>query len=397
MATADPVPELASTPTRVATDLLVMVTAATPEQFEAILANLASSFPPESLLIANRGSFTAKEYPALRIVSAPPANAGALSLAAAEFADAYRLAQENEARAILILGPGSDSLVSTALRGLAGAVLDASADLAVPFYALPPHRGMINSAVLHPLTRTLFASPVRFPLAIDLGLSPRMLQRLAAAAQRFSAADQGEAVLWPVNEAAIAGFAVEEFNTGPRALPQPAEPDINAVLAHVTGSLFADIEAKAAFWQRARRLPPLRHANSEQPLPEAASDVTQMVESFRFAYSNLLEIWTLILPPYSLVGLKRLSLMSAAEFRMPDSLWARIVFDFLVAYRLRTINRGHLLGAFIPLYLAWVASHINVTAAGAGAESHIEAVAAAFEADKPYLVARWRWPDRFNA
>ena len=23
-------------------------------------------------------------------------------------------------------------------------------------------------------------------------------------------------------------------------------------------------------------------------------------------------------------------------------------------------------------------------------------VAAAFEADKPYLVSRWRWPDRFN-
>jgi hypothetical protein len=62
----------------------------------------------------------------------------------------------------------------------------------------------------------------------------------------------------------------------------------------------------------------------------------------------------------------------------------------------RTINRGHLLGALIPLYLAWVASHINITASGTNPERHIEAVAAAFEADKPYLVSRWRWPDRFN-
>ena len=54
----------------------------------------------------------------------------------------------------------------------------------------------------------------------------------------------------------------------------------------------------------------------------------------------------------------------AAAFRMPDSLWARIVYDFLLAYRLRTINRGHLLGALIPLYLAWVASHLNITASG---------------------------------
>jgi hypothetical protein len=81
---------------------------------------------------------------------------------------------------------------------------------------------------------------------------------------------------------------------------------------------------------------------------------------------------------------------------MPESLWARIVFDFLLAYRLRTINRGHLLGSLIPLYLAWVASHINITASGIDPERHIETVAAAFEADKTYLLSRWRWPDRFN-
>jgi hypothetical protein len=121
-----------------------------------------------------------------------------------------------------------------------------------------------------------------------------------------------------------------------------------------------------------------------------------MLQAFRLAYTNLHEIWSLVLPPNSLLGLKRLSATDAAAFHMPESLWARIVFDFLLAYRLRTINRGHLLGALIPLYLAWVASHINVSASGANPERHIEAVAAAFEADKTYLVSRWRWPDRFN-
>jgi hypothetical protein len=121
-----------------------------------------------------------------------------------------------------------------------------------------------------------------------------------------------------------------------------------------------------------------------------------MLDAFRLAYTNLREIWSLVLPPNSLLGLKRLSVTDAATFRLPDNLWARIVFDFLLAYRLRTINRGHLLGALIPLYLAWVASHINITVSGINAEHHIEAVAAAFEAEKPYLVSRWRWPDRFN-
>ena len=101
-----------------------------------------------------------------------------------------------------------------------------------------------------------------------------------------------------------------------------------------------------------------------------------------------------------LFGLKRLSEMPPASFAMQDSLWARVVYDFLLAYRLRTINRSHLLGALTPLYLAWVASHILLTSAGTAPETapdrHIEAVASAFEADKPYLVSRWRWPDRFN-
>jgi hypothetical protein len=125
-----------------------------------------------------------------------------------------------------------------------------------------------------------------------------------------------------------------------------------------------------------------------------------MLDSFHLAYTNLQEIWSLVLPPNSLLGLKKLSLLPPAAFRMPDALWVRIIYDFVLAYRLRTLNRGHLLGALTPLYLAWAASHLLLTS-GAAADSvapeiHVEALAAAFEADKPYLVSRWRWPDRFN-
>jgi hypothetical protein len=135
---------------------------------------------------------------------------------------------------------------------------------------------------------------------------------------------------------------------------------------------------------------------SQARATDGTPDIGPMLEAFQLAYANLQEIWSLVLPPKSLLGLKRISLTDAASFRMPDDLWARIVFDFLLAYRLRTINRGHLLGALIPLYLAWVASHFNITASGTDPERHIETVAATFEAEKPYLVSRWRWPDRFN-
>jgi hypothetical protein len=395
MATADSISGMNAVSERSGNGLLVLLAPMPAEQLEAILVNLTALFPPQSLLVATQEALAADSWPALKLVAAPAVKS-AITLTAADFANAHQLAEQQDAGAILLLGPESASLGGDAVRKLANAVLSTATDLAIPCYELPPHAGLVNSAILYPLTRSLFAAGARFPLAIDLGLSRRMAERLGRAAQRFATLNQSEALLWPVNEAAAAAFTINEFDVGPRALPQPIDPDINAILTHVTGSLFADIEAKAAFWQRPRR-PVIARYPPPQTLPaEAPADIAPMLEAFHLAYANLREIWSLVLPPNSLLGLKRLSVADAATFRMPESLWARIVYDFLLAFRLRTINRGHLLGALIPLYLAWVASHINVTASGVNPERHIEEVAAAFDAEKPYLVSRWRWPDRFN-
>jgi hypothetical protein len=260
---------------------------------------------------------------------------------------------------------------------------------------LGPREGLVNSAILYPVTRALFGTRPRFPLSIDVGLSIRMAERLAATAQRFTAAGQNDGLIWPLNEAALANYTIGEVNIGSRTVPQPAVPDLNALLAQITGSLFADVDVKAAFWQRARGTQSAQFVSQNTPIAETP-DIAPMLEAFRLAYTNLHEIWSLVLPPNSLLGLKKLSLMQPENFRMPDNLWARIVYDFILAFRLRTINRGHLLGALTPLYLAWVASHLTLISSGTPPEKHIQDLAVAFETDKPYLVSRWRWPDRFN-
>ena len=398
MATENSIPEINSSDAVTNPTLLVAVAAMPPEQLEEILANLdrlSASLPGESLLVTTPDAVPANRYRELKVVQTTLASS-TWTLTAADFANAHEIAVTNNVRAMLLLGPECASLNVTALHDLANGILSTPMDLALPRYDLPPRAGMVNSAILYPLTRALFASRARFPLAIDLGLSMRMAERLANAASRFSGANQAEGLVWAVDEAAMAGFAIGEVDVGVRDLPQPADADINAILSRITGSLFADIEAKAAFWQRTRTLPPARPIASQLSPTDGLPDIAPMLDAFRLAYTNLREIWSLVLPPNSLLGLKRLSVTDAATFRVPDNLWARIVFDFLLAYRLRTINRGHLLGALIPLYLAWVASHINITASGTNAEHHIEAVASAFEAEKPYLVSRWRWPDRFN-
>ena len=383
--------------TAIVPGLLVSLASQSPEGLEATFANLAQAFPGQAVLVAtpDAGHESSSAHHGLRVLpyAASATSSASWVLNAADYLHTFKLAKEHQATTCLLLGGEAHSLHPGALRELALAAMHA--DLAVARYHMGPREGLVNSAILYPVTRGIFGAVPRFPLAIDLGLSMRLTERLAATAQRFTAANQTDALIWPVSEAAAANYTVSEVEVGTRALPAPDSPDLNSLLAHIAGSLFAEVEAKATFWQRSRSTPPATSL-ATQTVHGSMPDVQPMLDSFRLAYTNLQEIWSLVLPPNSLLGLKRLSIASAPSFRMAESLWARIVYDFILAYRLRTLNRGHLLGALTPLYLAWVASHIQFVQSGTAPETHIEAQAAAFEAEKPYLVSRWRWPDRFN-
>ena len=316
---------------------------------------------------------------------------------AASWLNAYELVRAHNARYCLLLGGEAQSLDVRSAASLIDAICSGGADLAVPRYDLPTNQGLLNAAVLAPLSRAVFNADLRFPLALDFACSAKMAERMAGASQRFTSNAQGDAILWPVAEAAVAGYTLAEVATGPRLIPQ-TDQDLGTILNRVAGSMFADVEAKATFWQRTRPAGPVLRStlppegvDAAQAAPERG-EVDALIESFRIGYNNLHEIWSLVLPPNTLVALKRLSGASTANFQVPDSTWVRIVYDFVLAHRLRTIARNHLMGAFAPLYLAWVASHL---AQGLG-DAHVDVLARAFEADKPYLVSRWRWPDRFN-
>lgn len=390
--------------------LLVSLSPLAPEALEATLGNLALAFADQAIHVATPDPIptTLSALDQIQLSTYTPAAPapGGWVLTAADYFNTHKLMQEHKSTACLLLGTEAQSLAPNSLRALADAVVTGNADFTSPRYSLNPRAGLVNSAILYPTTRALFGTRPRYPLAIDLAFSPRMASRLASCAQKYTASNQNAALIWPLAEAASVGYTITEVPVGPRALPPPDATDFNTLLGQVAGSFFADLDAKASFWQRSRLAysPKAAAAHTEAvanqtPAPQTP-DVQPMLDSFRLAYSNLHEIWSLVLPPNSLLGLKKLSVLPPASFRMPDALWTRIVYDFVLAYRLRTINRNHLLGALTPLYLAWVASHLLLTS-GDGPESmspeeHIETLAAGFETDKSYLVSRWRWPDRFN-
>jgi hypothetical protein len=155
------------------------------------------------------------------------------------------------------------------------------------------------------------------------------------------------------------------------------------------------MERRAALWQRLRGIQPLRLIGWPATVPNSDHniDIAPLRDAFLLGFGNLQEVWSLVLPPVTLMDLKRLSKLPLEQFHMPDTLWTRIIYDFALAHRLRPISRAHLLGALVPLYLGWVASYVRGSANGANGQP-LQDLEKAFEENKAYFVSRW--PDRFN-
>ena len=122
------------------------------------------------------------------------------------------------------------------------------------------------------------------------------------------------------------------------------------------------------------------------------------MESFRLGYRELREIWTWVLPPRTIVELRKLTETVPDRFRFDDRLWASIVYDFALGYSLRVMPRDHLLRSLTPLYTGWLASFVLQmrSASLAQIEERVEQVCLGFESEKRYLISRWRWPERLR-
>lgn len=341
--------------------------------------------------------------PGLRFMSylPPPGEPSILpSLASPASLQAIELIATNAGvGACVIVSPDLAAVDAHAIHALSNPIFENQWDLCMPVYATGSLDDLLNKSILSPLTRALYGRRIRFPLAPDFGISVAMLGTLARGAGSGRTGSQNTLV-WPAVEAARTENRISQTYLAVRHEAQNEGLDLSTVLGGVLGSLFSEMDRNASNWQRIRGSQPVPTADNPAA-PAAGSDavdVRPLIDSFQLGARNLQEVWALILPPITLFELKRITRLPRDEFRIPDALWVRIIYDFALAYRLRTISRSHILGALTPLYLGWVASYVlELGAANSSAvEPRLELLAQAYEAGKPYLLSRWRWPDRFN-
>jgi hypothetical protein len=284
-------------------------------------------------------------------------------------------------------------------HGLLEPVLAGGFDFVSVTYDRHPLDGALNTGVVYPFTRALHGVALRQPLGGEVALSMRLGDRLLEDGdwRRDPAAAGGDA--WLVGKALASDARVCQAHLGHWPRPVMERTDPSEVLARVLGLVFAEAERDPARWQR---------VSSQRPVPDFGTpalpagpppqpDVAKLVETFRLGLRELSPLWQHVLPPGSVLELERAATRTSDRFRIEDRLWARIVYDFAVAHSVRSMERQQLLRSMTPLYLGWVGSFANeltgLDAAAAG--ERVERLCRAFEAEKRYLVQRWRWPETF--
>jgi len=310
------------------------------------------------------------------------------------------LAVERDAAAVALVAGDPRSHPQGWIRDLVAPVLQEGYDLVCPTYARHPLDGALNTGVVYPLTRSLYGRQLRQPLGGEVALGPELARRLAADPdwQRDRSAAGGDA--WLVAKALSRGAKVCQAWLGPFPRPPLDDDQASRALARVLGSVFREMERHAERWQRVSGSRPVPSVGAgREPAGEAPRvRPDRLVDAFQLGFSELSDLWSLVLPPASLVALKRSTAAAPEAFTIDDRLWARVVYDFAVGHFAKAMEPRQLLAAMTPLYLGWVASFANATRELdlPGSQARVEQLCVAFETEKRYLVSRWRWPDAFT-
>ncbi|HEX9822193.1 MAG TPA: glycosyl transferase family 2 [Methylomirabilota bacterium] len=305
---------------------------------------------------------------------------------------AFTAAQRLRARALVLIEADVVSATPEWIERLAGPVLGDKADFVAAAYARHRYAGTISRLVLGPLIRALYGRRLQQPFGGQQALSARLVEHLLIH-PKWSWTGHDVSDLWITGTAIADGFVVWEAWLGRHEVRSHTRAtDLPAMLAQTLGAAFTVMQRHEDLWLEVRGTEPIPSVGDPLPVgvEDAAVDVEGMQEAFRQGARDLTPIWELILAPDTLAEV--LALAGGGRLRFPDDLWARVVYDFALGHHYSVVHRDHLLRSLAPLYLGRVAAFV-LTSRPVGADAtqaQLDAVAAAFERQKPYLVEHWR-------
>jgi hypothetical protein len=335
----------------------------------------------------------------------------------------FEIAAALEVQALVVVDSDLRSIGPEWIELLAGPILKGGYDFVAPLYARHKHDGTITNNVTYPLTRALYGLRIRQPIGGDFGVSGDLVRHYLEAGHWTPEVSKFGIDIWMTTLAVTGGFAVCQARLGSK-VHDPKDPgaDLGPMFRQVVTTTLRLAVANADRWREVKGshdVPAYGFERVADP-PPLDVNVLRLLSEFHEAALTMGATWSEMLTPDTLTAVLGLAgeagsaadavraaldldipgrerpatsamANSAAGFAFPDAVWARVIFDLVIAARDHPDRLDAIVAALVPVYFGRVASSVieNRDLSTERSEESIERQAREFERLKPYLIKRW--------
>jgi hypothetical protein len=336
----------------------------------------------------------------------------------------FEIADALQVQALVVVDSDLRSIVPEWIELLAGPILKGGYDFVAPLYARYKYDGTITNTVTYPLTRALYGHRIRQPIGGDFGVSGDLVKHYLELDDWTPEISRFGIDIWMTTSAITAGYAVCQTRLGAK-IHDPKDPgsDLGPMFRQVVGTILRLADRHHDQWlpiTGSHDVPAYGFERVIEP-PPLEVNTLRLLSEFHAGSLTLAETWARMLAPATADTVMELAAEAGrladaartrlglggdvasttattlemadavAAFHFPDDVWARVMYDLVVAARDPKPSLESLVAALVPIYFGRVGSFVieNRNVSTDAAEDRVERQAREFELLKPYLVTRW--------
>lgn len=310
----------------------------------------------------------------------------------------FKAAVELNARAVAMVDADLKSITPQWILHLVEPLMGRF-DYVSPIYLRHKYDGTITNHIAYPMVRTLGGLRVRQPIGGDFGFSGRAARCFLAEKTWTERVGSFGIDIWMTTIAVARQFNVCQAFLGTPKSHRTKDPasDLSPMFKQVVSTLFDLMIDFEYLWKYVGESRPSSiygfGQGMDQTPPPVEVSTDKLFASFRDGWERHADLWREINPPPDFREIEALAAVESEEgLSYPSSLWARIVFNFAVAYKAAgEADRDEIMDALIPFYHSRVLSFVNTTRSfnAREAEEYLEQIQRVFEGEKYYLIERW--------
>jgi glycosyltransferase involved in cell wall biosynthesis len=299
------------------------------------------------------------------------------------------------AKACVVVDSDLRSITPEWIDRLGGPILREGFGHIAPLYTRHKHDGTITNNITYPMTRMLYGLDVRQPIGGDFGFSGELARWWLAQEVWDTDAARYGIDIWMTTTAIAESFKVGQAGLGLKIhdAKDPAS-SLGPMFSQVVGTLFSLMRHYADRWPQVQVVQPVPLVGE---LPQGEPDyvpvnLSAMLARFRDGLWNEADTLSRVLAPEQFYAIRDIAMNGDESFVFPVETWARVVFDFAIAYKNEVLPVEQILAAMVPLYYGRTAGLVNQALSMNAAEFEqqvVQAQAETFLKLKPELIARW--------